>query len=65
LSYFVNDNVTNNNFRDNTGQVSCEISCEHFTVNNNYPESILAEIQCLIDENKQLKARIAALEGEN
>ena len=34
---------------------------ENVTVNNNYPESILAEIQQLIDENKLLKAEIAEL----
>jgi DNA-binding XRE family transcriptional regulator len=62
LSYFANDNIVNNNISENTGQVSCEISCENFTVNNNYPESILTEIQNLINENKSLKERIAALE---
>jgi transcriptional regulator with XRE-family HTH domain len=59
LSYFITDNVTNNNIKDNRGQVSCE----NFTVNNHYPESILAEIQNLIDENKVMRAKIAELEG--
>jgi transcriptional regulator with XRE-family HTH domain len=57
LSYFTSDNVTNNNIKENTGQVSCE----NFTVNNNYPEAILAEIQNLINENKSLKAKIEEL----
>ena len=64
LSYFINDNVTNNNVKENSGQISCKISCENVTVNNNYPESILTEIQQLIDENKLLKAEIAALKGK-
>ena len=57
FSYFANDSVINNSIKENKGQVSCE----NFTVNN-CPESILAEIQCLIDENKSLKAKIAELE---
>ena len=57
FSYFAHDNVTNNNVKENNGQ----IHCENFTVNN-YPESILAEVQSLINENKQLKARISELE---
>ena len=57
FSYFATDNVTNNNIKENSGQVSCE----NVTVNNNYPESILTEIQQLIDENKLLKAEIAEL----
>jgi transcriptional regulator with XRE-family HTH domain len=58
-SYFLSDNVVNNNVKENTGQ----ISCENFTVNNNYPESILVEIQRLIDENKALKEKVAAMKG--
>jgi len=58
FSYFANDSVTNNNIKENKGQVSCE----NFTVNNHYPESILAEIQNLINENKALKAKIAERE---
>ena len=60
FSYFAHDNVINNNIKENKGQVP--ISCENFTVNNNYPESILAEVQNLINENKQLRARISELE---
>ena len=60
FSYFATDNVTNNNIKENSGQVSCE----NVTVNNNYPESILTEIQQLIDENKLLKEEIAALKGK-
>ena len=56
FSYFINDNVVNNNVKENKGQ----ISCENFTVNN-YPESILAEIQNLINENKLLKDKISEL----
>ena len=59
FSYFVNDNVINNNIKENMGQVSCE----NFTINNHYPKSILFEIQKLIDENDSLKAKIAAYEG--
>jgi len=49
----------NNNVKENKGQ----ISCENFTVNN-YPESILAEIQNLINENKLLKSKITELTSE-
>jgi len=57
FSYFANDNLINNNVKENNGQVSCE----NFTVNNHYPESILTEIQNLINENKMLKAKIAEM----
>jgi len=56
FSYFANDNVVNNNVKENKGQ----ISCENFTVNN-YPESILTEIQNLINENKLLKSKISEM----
>ena len=55
FSYFASDSVINNNVKENKGQ----ISCENFTVNNNYPESILFEIQSLINENKVLKTKLA------
>ncbi|MCL2289639.1 MAG: helix-turn-helix domain-containing protein [Bacteroidetes bacterium] len=55
FSYFANDSVINNNVKENKGQVSCE----NFTINNHYPESILLEIQNLINENKLLKTQIA------
>jgi len=58
FSYFANDSVVNNHTKENKGQ----ISCENFTVNNNYPESILAEIQNLINENKLLKSKVSELE---
>ena len=58
--YFTNDRVINNHIKTNTGQ----ISCEHFTVNNHYPESIHAEIQNLTNENNRLKAKISQLEGK-
>ena len=61
FSYFASDNNINNHIKENSGQVSCDISCEHFTVNNHYPESILVEIQNLINENKLLKAQVAGL----
>jgi transcriptional regulator with XRE-family HTH domain len=61
FSYFVNDNVVNNNIKENTGQVSCE----NFTVNNHCSESILAEIQKLINENEELKEKIAKLEKKS
>jgi transcriptional regulator with XRE-family HTH domain len=54
--YFADDSVINNNVQENKGQ----ISCENFTVNN-FPESILAEIQNLINENKALRAKIAEM----
>jgi transcriptional regulator with XRE-family HTH domain len=62
--YFTNDNVVNNNVKTNSGQISCDINCENVTVNNHYPESILAEIQNLIEENKQLKIEIAQMQAE-
>ena len=61
ISYFASDNVINNNVKENKGQISCDISCENFTVNNHYPESILYEIQNLIKENKELKEKIAEM----
>jgi transcriptional regulator with XRE-family HTH domain len=64
FSYFANDSVVNNNVKENNGQMSCDISCENFTVNNNYPESILIEIQNLINENKLLKSKITELESK-
>jgi transcriptional regulator with XRE-family HTH domain len=60
FSYFANDNIVNNNVNENTGQ----ISCENFTINNPYPESILIEIQNLINENKLLRSKISELESE-
>ena len=62
FSYFANDSVINNNVNENKGQIP--INCENFTINNNYPESILDEVQNLINENKMMKAKIAALEGK-
>jgi transcriptional regulator with XRE-family HTH domain len=58
LSYFTDDKVINNNVNENKGQVGCET----VTINNNYPENILLEIQNLINENKLLKAKIAEFE---
>jgi len=60
FSYFANDSVINNRFKDNTGQ----FSCGDLTINNNCPETILTDIQNLIEENKILKAKIAAMEGK-
>jgi transcriptional regulator with XRE-family HTH domain len=57
FSYFTDNNVINNNIKQNNGQVNCE----NFTVTNNYPKSVLTEIQKLIDENQALKAEIARL----
>ena len=57
FSYFASDSIINNNVKENKGQ----ISCENFTINNHYPESILFEIQNLINENKLLKTKIAEL----
>jgi transcriptional regulator with XRE-family HTH domain len=59
FSFFANDSVVNNNVSENKGQVS--INCENVTVNNQYPESILTEIQNLINENKLLKSKISTL----
>jgi transcriptional regulator with XRE-family HTH domain len=61
FSYFANEHVINNNVKDNKGQ----ISCENFTINNHYPESILVEIQKIIDENKWLKSKITTWESKN
>ena len=61
LSYFIDDNVINNNVKDNKGQVGCE----NFTIHNNYPENILLEVKNLINENKLLKAKIAELKKIN
>ena len=60
FSYFTNDNVVNNNIKENKGQVSCD----NFTVNNHCSESILIEIQNLINENRLLKAQIAEMTGK-
>ena len=59
FSYFTSDNTVNHHVKENSGQ----ISCEHFTVNNHYPKSLLTEIQKLIDENEALKVRVKELEG--
>jgi len=58
FSYFTSDHVVNNNVKENSGQ----ISCENVTVNHHCPESILVEVQNLINENKLLKAKIAEIE---
>jgi transcriptional regulator with XRE-family HTH domain len=58
FSYFTNDTVENNNVKENKEQVNCE----NVTANNPCPESILIEIQNLINENKLLKTKIAELE---
>jgi len=59
FSYFANENIVNNNVKENKGQI--QVSCENVTVNNHYPESILVEIQNLINENKMLKAKVAEM----
>jgi len=59
FSYFMNDNVINNNITNNKGQVNCG---DNYTIHNNYPESIITEIQNLINENKTLKAKISKFE---
>ena len=64
FSYFTDDNVINNNVKENSGQISCDINCENVTVNNYCSESILTDIQNLINENKLLRAKIAELEGK-
>ena len=61
FSYFIEDNVINNNVNENKGQ-QVQVGCEHFTINNNYPENILLEIQNLINENNLLKTKIAEME---
>jgi transcriptional regulator with XRE-family HTH domain len=60
-SYFTTDNVINNHIKENNGQWT---GCENITIHNNYPESILTEIQNLINENKLLKAKIEELESK-
>jgi hypothetical protein len=61
FSYFANDSVVNNNVKENKGQ----INCENFTINNQYPESILTEVKNLIHENKILRSKISGLEGDS
>jgi len=60
FSYFANESVINNNVKENKGQIS--LNCENVTVNHHCPDSILHEIQNLINENKLLKAKITELE---
>jgi hypothetical protein len=44
FNYFVDDKAITNNVKENKGQ----ISCENFTINNNYPELLLDELKKLI-----------------
>jgi hypothetical protein len=41
---FVDDKTVINNVKENKGQ----ISCENFTINNNYPELLMEELKKLI-----------------
>ena len=59
FSYFTDDSVYNNKIKVNKGQ----IGSDNVMINHNYPESILTEIQNLINENKALKVKIAELEN--
>ncbi|MDR2650911.1 MAG: helix-turn-helix transcriptional regulator [Prevotellaceae bacterium] len=44
LEYFLEDSTVHNNVKENKGQ----ISCENFTINNNYPEFLLEELKKLL-----------------
>ena len=44
LDYFLENNVVNNSVKENKGQ----ISCDNFTINNNYPEMLLEELKKMI-----------------
>ena len=59
FSYFVDDSFSQTNKDNKNSAISI---FGNPIVNNNYPESILLEIQNLIEENKFLKAKIAELE---
>jgi transcriptional regulator with XRE-family HTH domain len=54
LSYFIEDKIINNHVKENKGQ----ISCDNVTINNNYPDVLLRDLQKLIDENKMLKNKL-------
>jgi hypothetical protein len=56
FDYFVNDKTVTNNVKENKGQ----ISCENFTINNNYPDLLLEELKKLIAAKDE---QIALLKG--
>lgn len=47
FEYFLETKVVNN-IHENNGQVSCE----DFTINNNFPESFLEEFKKLVEQNQ-------------
>ena len=55
FTYFMSENVTNNTFNNNKGNVNCGDNYTINTINNNFPDSIITEIQKLITEYKELK----------
>jgi len=58
------EHCVENSSRSNQDNKKTAISVSNNpTVNNNFPGSILVEVQRLIEENKQLKAKIAELEN--
>jgi transcriptional regulator with XRE-family HTH domain len=61
LQYFFEDSSSQYNKDNKNSAISI---FGNTTVNNHYPEAILFEIQNLIEENKQLKAKIAELEKQ-
>ncbi|MDR1730306.1 MAG: helix-turn-helix domain-containing protein [Prevotellaceae bacterium] len=56
LDYFLENNTVNNHVKENKGQVSCD----NFTINNNYPEMLLEELKKLIAAKDE---QIALLKG--
>jgi transcriptional regulator with XRE-family HTH domain len=58
--YFLEDTFS----QTNKNNKNSAISIFGNPIVNNFPENILLEIQKLIDENKQLKARIAEMENK-
>ena len=59
LDYFLENNIVNNHVKENKGQ----ISCDNFTINNNYPEILLDELKKLIaDKDEQIALLKSLLE---
>ncbi len=61
LDYFLENNVVNNNVKENKGQ----ISCDNFTINNNYPEILLEELKKLIVAKDEQIAPLKSLLEKN
>ena len=57
LDYFLENNIVNNSVKENQGQ----ISCDNFTINNNYPEMLLEELKKLIAAKDEQIALLKSL----